>query len=203
MKSEFKAKFLQHLLKRKEDEGFTLIELLVCIIIIGILSAIALPSFLNQANKARESEAKQYMGSMNRARQAFFLERTKFTTEFGRLRLGIQTQIANYAYHIVSQGGTYTPTPLPGSTSGSTMALAQNGIYNIGQPLSTTTLRAFVGCVDIFISSSIGDSATTLALLVQSIEPGNAATDQACVIDPGSNPTEPTLGDAAIWEVIR
>jgi type II secretory pathway pseudopilin PulG len=32
---------------------------LVVIIIIGILSAIALPAFLNQANKAKQSEAKQ------------------------------------------------------------------------------------------------------------------------------------------------
>ncbi|HBB34438.1 MAG TPA: hypothetical protein DC064_22270, partial [Cyanobacteria bacterium UBA9273] len=70
MKIELKAKYLQYLNQKKQDEGFTLIELLVVIIIIGILSAIALPSFLNQANKAKESEAKQYTGSMNRAQQA-------------------------------------------------------------------------------------------------------------------------------------
>ncbi|MEM9922282.1 MAG: type IV pilin-like G/H family protein [Cyanobacteria bacterium P01_D01_bin.50] len=102
MKTELKAKFLQNILrKKKENEGFTLIELLVVIIIIGILSAIALPSFLNQANKARQSEAKNAVGSMNRAQQAFYLENNnKFTTQVSSLALGIKTSTENYLYEI-------------------------------------------------------------------------------------------------------
>lgn len=122
MKTEFKAKFLQHINKRRQDQGFTLIELLVVIIIIGILSAIALPAFLNQANKAKQSEAKQYVSSMNKGQQAYYAENTKFSvdptgTELG---LGIKTQTSNYTYDLtkgnVDTGGAVNANPAPGGS---------------------------------------------------------------------------------------
>jgi type IV pilus assembly protein PilA len=47
---------LKRINKMNEEGGFTLIELLVVIIIIGILSAIAIPTFLNQREKAWKKE---------------------------------------------------------------------------------------------------------------------------------------------------
>ncbi|OLP18927.1 hypothetical protein BST81_08420 [Leptolyngbya sp. 'hensonii'] len=101
MKTEFKAKFLQHFAQKcSREKGFTLIELLVVIIIIGILAAIALPSFLNQATKARQAEAKQNIGSMNRAQTAYMIENEIFAATLSDLGLGIQTQTVHYRYSI-------------------------------------------------------------------------------------------------------
>merc|ERR1711861_48205 len=46
------------------EKGFTLVELMIVIVIVGVLSAVALPNFLNQTSKAKGTECTSLAGSM-------------------------------------------------------------------------------------------------------------------------------------------
>ena len=53
------------------ESGFTLVELLVVMLILGLLAAIAIPSFFNQRDKARDADAKALVRTAQTAMETF------------------------------------------------------------------------------------------------------------------------------------
>ena len=91
-------RLIQRLKKQqaKSPNAFTLVELMVVVAIVGILSAIALPNFLSQADKAKATEAKTHIGATLKAAHAKYLEdgenpettNTGMTDEYGTPEAG-------------------------------------------------------------------------------------------------------------------
>ena len=194
MQPSFKANLFKNLILKKEVGGFTLIELLVVIIIIGILAAVALPSFLSQANKAKQSEAKTYIGSMNRAQQAYYLENGTFAfnSKFSQLGLGIDDQTATYDYSI-------------STTAAASGAAVRN--YAIPRELNDqlASVKAYGGGVSIGGVSTAGIAeAATLAIMCEGmsspIQGGvkdTAGVDAAIMIGPAPANT-PTCNETTM-----
>jgi type IV pilus assembly protein PilA len=81
----------------RADEGFTLIELLVVILIIGILAAIAIPSFLNQKGKGEDSAAKSAARNAQTSLETYYTDNSSYdcsaVTASGGYALGCDTAL--------------------------------------------------------------------------------------------------------------
>lgn len=65
-----------------------MVEIIMVIIILGLLTAIALPSMLSQGNKARVAAARSSAGAINRAQLAYRLNHKSFAPNIQQLGLG-------------------------------------------------------------------------------------------------------------------
>ncbi|MGB8687893.1 MAG: type IV pilin-like G/H family protein [Microcoleus sp.] len=92
-------------LKKPQSLARTLLKITFIYFPVGIaLTTIALAFALpfvigcGPAYKSKESEAKQYLSSINRAQQAYFAETGAFSNSVNALGIGIKTQTTNYNY---------------------------------------------------------------------------------------------------------
>ena len=128
----------QHLLRKlaalnvKKQEsliskGFTLVELIVVVVIIGILSAIAVPAFNNAGDKAKQKEASTILASYMKAAQAFYAENSSNPRRARDLGQFVSVTACR------RNNGDYckTNTPLDLTNSTATSWYTPSGLYQI------------------------------------------------------------------------
>jgi len=114
-------------------DGWTLIEMLVVVIVTGILSAIAIPTYLNQANKAREAEAVSNIGQIARDQQAYY----NLNGEFAPLEKldSNPGNTANYRYEVrlSGNGEDALAEAIAIPSNGLRGVTAANWVYQVGE----------------------------------------------------------------------
>ena len=142
---------LNNLRRRAEDEkGFTLIELLVVILIIGILAAIAIPAFLNQRNKAYDSQAKSNLKTAQTAEETYSTDNngtyaSDDTSATGGQLVSIEPTLHNKPYVTATANGS-TGYTLVSTSSGSGGTGDVFTLINSGGTVTKTCSGTGGGC---------------------------------------------------------
>lgn len=92
--------------------GFTLIEIVITVAIVGILVAIAVPSYQDQLRKGRRAEAQAFMTQIQQKEQQYLLDARTYAvgaTAIADLGLATPTSVSNH-YAIAVAAGATTPS---------------------------------------------------------------------------------------------
>ena len=83
------------------NKGFTLIELMVVVAIIGILSAIAIPNFMNYMCKAKQLEAKKNLSILRSCEEAYKAVHDTYGSDLNKLGFSF-SGTTKYTYTFIS-----------------------------------------------------------------------------------------------------
>lgn len=126
----------QHTAPRRSG-GFTLIEMMTVVAIIGILSAIAYPSYLNYVKRANRSAAQQFMLDVTSREQQYLLDARSYTATIGTggLNMTVPTQVSPYYTMAVVVDNTATPPTftITATAIGSQISDGNLTLNNLGQ----------------------------------------------------------------------
>ena len=120
---------LKRYFERKDEDGFTLIELMVVVLIIGILIAIALPTFLGARSRAQNRAAQSDLRNALVAAKTMYTDNSTYALADESATLGLPSVEPSLCYVIgttasAASGTTCTVAAKSGAASVSVTALA-------------------------------------------------------------------------------
>lgn len=117
----------------KKTRGFTLIELIIGITIVGILMAIAIPSYQNHIRKGRRAEAQSFLMQVSQRQQQFLLDARTYaigSSALSDLSLTPPTAVSTY-YKVTVTGATNPPQFTITADPSGNPAQADDGVLSI------------------------------------------------------------------------
>ena len=139
-------------MKVSAQRGFTLVELMVVVAIIGILSALALPSYNRYLVRAKRTQAQSFMHSVANKQEQYMLDRRSYAADLVALNMGVPSDISQHytittTPDMVATPPTYTVTATPiGGQAGGDAECGILYINNIGTKWTSTKAAPATGC---------------------------------------------------------